>query len=302
MKTFLFIAFCMILLFTPLTKSFAQGVSINTDNSAPDASSILDVKSTTSGMLIPRMTSAQRTGIATPATGLLVYDTDTQSFWFRDATVWKNLLSGTSGWSLSGNVAGSSDFMGTTNNQSLLFKANNLQAGKIDLPLSNTFWGSGAGTSNTSGSNNTANGKNALSSNTTGDQNIAIGTTSLFSNSTGYNNTAIGVSSLFSNTTGYRNTANGAYALYSNTTGTLNTACGEEALYSNSTGFRNSAIGRYALFANTTGFNNTGIGEEALFSNTTGSGNTANGMVSLLSNNSGSSNTVNGSGSMYSNT
>jgi hypothetical protein len=40
---------------------FAQ-VGINTDNSTPDGSAMLDVKSTTKGMLIPRMTSDQRTG------------------------------------------------------------------------------------------------------------------------------------------------------------------------------------------------------------------------------------------------
>ncbi|MEI9946344.1 MAG: hypothetical protein WDN26_19250 [Chitinophagaceae bacterium] len=42
----------------------------------PDASAQLDITSTTKGLLIPRMTAAQRTGIGTPADGLLVYQTD----------------------------------------------------------------------------------------------------------------------------------------------------------------------------------------------------------------------------------
>lgn len=69
----------------------AQNVAINTDGSNADASSILDVKSTTKGMLIPRMTTAQRTAIATPALGLLVFDTDTKTIWAYNGTAWVNL-------------------------------------------------------------------------------------------------------------------------------------------------------------------------------------------------------------------
>ncbi|HET6768220.1 MAG TPA: hypothetical protein VFH08_12495, partial [Chitinophagaceae bacterium] len=51
----------------------AQNVAVNTDGSAAHTSALLDIKSTSKGMLIPRMTTAQRTLIASPATGLLVY-------------------------------------------------------------------------------------------------------------------------------------------------------------------------------------------------------------------------------------
>src|SRR5688500_18360738 len=53
-----------------------QGVAVNTDGSNPHPSAMLDVKSTTGGLLAPRMTSAQRIAIASPATGLIVYQTD----------------------------------------------------------------------------------------------------------------------------------------------------------------------------------------------------------------------------------
>ncbi len=54
----------------------AQSVSVNTTGTEADASSIFDVSSTSKGVLIPRMTSGQRTAIGSPAQGLLVYQTD----------------------------------------------------------------------------------------------------------------------------------------------------------------------------------------------------------------------------------
>jgi len=57
----------------------------------PDASSLLDVSSTTQGMLTPRMTSVQRAAIASPATGLLVYDTTANAFYFYNGTTWTSL-------------------------------------------------------------------------------------------------------------------------------------------------------------------------------------------------------------------
>ena len=84
---------------------FAQSVAINTDGSTANASAILDVKSTTKGMLIPRMTSAERTAIANPAAGLLVYDNETASFWFYKAVGWTELVTGGAGtnyWNTNG--------------------------------------------------------------------------------------------------------------------------------------------------------------------------------------------------------
>ncbi len=55
---------------------FSQNVGINDDGSSPDASAILDVKSTSKGLLIPRMTLTQRNSIINPAKGLFIYQTD----------------------------------------------------------------------------------------------------------------------------------------------------------------------------------------------------------------------------------
>ena len=62
----------MLLLFSSIT--MAQ-VGINTDNSWPAASAMLDVKSTSKGFLPPRMTTAQRNLINSPAAGLTIYNT-----------------------------------------------------------------------------------------------------------------------------------------------------------------------------------------------------------------------------------
>jgi Chaperone of endosialidase/Head domain of trimeric autotransporter adhesin len=80
-------------------------MGINSIGTAPNSSAMLDVSSTTKGLLPPRMTSAQKTAIASPADGLLVFDTNTQSYWFRQSGAWTELPkagSTSNYWSLSG--------------------------------------------------------------------------------------------------------------------------------------------------------------------------------------------------------
>lgn len=78
--------------------SFSQNNNVGIGTLTPDASAMLDVVSTSKGMLVPRMTTAQRTAIAAPANGLLVYDTNFNCF-FYFSTVWTSLcnLSGPTG-------------------------------------------------------------------------------------------------------------------------------------------------------------------------------------------------------------
>ncbi len=75
-----------VLMFAITFAGFAQ-VGIGT--TSPDASSALDITATDKGFLMPRMTTAQRTAIASPAMGLQVFDTDTKSVWINDGTLWK---------------------------------------------------------------------------------------------------------------------------------------------------------------------------------------------------------------------
>jgi hypothetical protein len=78
MKKILPLLFFIIVIQLHLT---AQNVGINATGSRPDPSAMLDVKATDKGMLIPRMTGAQRVAIVSPATGLMVFDTDINSFY-----------------------------------------------------------------------------------------------------------------------------------------------------------------------------------------------------------------------------
>ena len=79
----------------------AQSVGIGTNS--PNASAQLEIASTTKGMLLPRMTFAQRSAITTPATGLLVYQTDLISgFYYFNGTAWTPVSAGSSQWSTSG--------------------------------------------------------------------------------------------------------------------------------------------------------------------------------------------------------
>ncbi|HNY02762.1 MAG TPA: tail fiber protein [Bacteroidales bacterium] len=77
-----------------LTTGGMAQISINTTGTAPAASAMLDVQSQAKGVLFPRMTKAQRTAIASPATGLLVYQTDAPTgypagFYYYNGSVWK---------------------------------------------------------------------------------------------------------------------------------------------------------------------------------------------------------------------
>jgi hypothetical protein len=85
MKTnplFLFICAISTLFFT---ETFSQ-VSINNDGTNPDSSSMLDVKSTSRGMLIPRMSTTERDAISNPATGLLIFCSDNNHFYSNQGT------------------------------------------------------------------------------------------------------------------------------------------------------------------------------------------------------------------------
>ena len=84
MKNFLYLLF---LLGLAPAAAWAQGVGLGIGT--PASSALLDVTSTSKGVLIPRMSTDQRGKIASPANGLLVYDTDTKGFWYYNGAAWQ---------------------------------------------------------------------------------------------------------------------------------------------------------------------------------------------------------------------
>ncbi|KXO00436.1 hypothetical protein LS48_03210 [Aequorivita aquimaris] len=76
-----------IVLFVLLFSASAIQAQVGIGTTNPHASSALDITSTTQGLLLPRMTTAQRNILsATAANSLVVYDTDLKSFYYFDAT------------------------------------------------------------------------------------------------------------------------------------------------------------------------------------------------------------------------
>lgn len=211
-----------------------QGVAINSDGSAPDGTAILDVKSTTKGILIPRMTLAERSSIASPVAGLMVYQTDNYTgFYFFNGSIWFVFDDdGTTVSDIDDNtkmqVEESADEdiirFDIDGTEKMRLKESTLEfvntgksvfigeeAGEVDdeTENSNVFIGYQAGKSNTSGAYNTVSGYKALYSNTTADSNTALGYKALYNNSLGSSNTGIGYEALKNITTGANNTAIG---------------------------------------------------------------------------------------------
>jgi len=266
----------------------AAGIGTTT----PNASSLFEMKSTSKGLLISRMTKNQRDAIAIPATGLLIYQTNsTPGFYYYDGSKWTAVSSKSANQSLS-NLSTTSintslavstgdtfDLGSSGKNWRTLYVDGILINGAANLSTYNHnlyYGGGGSGTGQlntglglatlsnlTTGFYNTAVGDQSLNANTTGNYNVGVGTYSLTSNNTGYDNVAIGAYALNINTNGYSNTATGHEALFQNTSGNSNTANGVGALLQNDNGSNNTAVGLDALAGNISGNYNTGLGENA---------------------------------------
>lgn len=279
----------------------AQNVGIG---AAPDSSAQLDIRSTAKGLLIPSMTQSQMQSIPTPATGLLVFQTDqTSGFYYNAGTPaspsWQPLAppSNLTVWKLTGNSGTNpaTDFVGTADNKPLAFRMNNIPSGGLDSIHASAFLGYAAGNTAATGYGNVAVGKNALSSVSTSNTSVAVGDSALNSFTNGGASVAIGIYTLAQNISGAYNTAFGNFSLYASPA-SGNTATGHQSLSANTQG-NNTAKGHGALAADITGSNNTALGTNALGSGTSSDyqsyGNTAAGAAALAYN-MGGSNTASG--------
>jgi trimeric autotransporter adhesin len=328
--------FVLAVLYLPKTIEAQQNVGIGT--TTPNPFSILDISSSNKGLLIPRMALSSTTTnspVGAFVAGLVIYNTATVSdvtpgYYGCDGSKWVRLANN-SGWSLTGNsgVNSATHFIGTTDNQDVVFRRNNIRAGLIsDGTNANTSFGESALNSANTGRFNTAFGYGVLGSNTSGVGNLGLGVGVLFNNTTGEGNLGLGFQTLLSNTEGNANIGIGTQALLFNKAGTGGIAIGNEAMkninntttpfnntniaigtsalkssttYANNTGLNNIAIGMEAMKNNTSGSNNYSLGHQTLFSNTTGSGNVALGFSSLYHNTDRSSLVGIGDSALYNN-
>ncbi len=136
----LFLVIVFLILLLSGFSAFSQNVGINT--TTPHASSLLELNANDKGLLVPRMTNAQRNLIASPANGLIIFQTDnvgiessglyyydlTLHAWVRFSDQSKDL-----GWRTSGNSGTNSttDFLGTLDAQDLVLRTNNSERMRI---------------------------------------------------------------------------------------------------------------------------------------------------------------------------
>ncbi len=135
-KIVLKILFAGIIILFSQVKTIAQ-VAINDDGSAPNSNAILDIdiSSNNKGILIPRLTSTERTGMTLAASdeGLTVYDETLHRYYYWNGTDWTEMTVQGANWSIDGNsgIDATTNFLGTTDANDLVFKTNNTEVARI---------------------------------------------------------------------------------------------------------------------------------------------------------------------------
>ena len=306
-----------ILLVSALVLSGVSFAQVGINNTAPKATLDVTAKntdgSTAEGFIAPRLTGDQikladaKYGV--DQNGVLVYATagvtatpngktiniTAPGYYYFDGTLnqWVSQSFNANDWHTAGNAGttAGTNFLGTTDDKSLVFKVNNVTSGYIDSNaslLNNAGFGYRSLSSITTSGGNAAFGDGALALQTAGDKkcstcpalptfgaNVAIGSKAMASSVGSLFNTAVGSGALNSMVVGANNVAIGTNALgKANGYDTANnTAVGGTALGNLTTGDQNSAFGLGALQNVSTGQLNIGIGDVVGQTLTTGSRN-----------------------------
>ncbi|HEX5150939.1 MAG TPA: tail fiber domain-containing protein [Parafilimonas sp.] len=321
------------------TNTFPANGAVGIGTTSPNSSSLLEIKSTTKGVLIPRMTKAQRDAIVTPATGLLIYQTNgTTGFYYYNGSAWNAISTKGANASLSNlktptavnvNLLPDGNSIRNLGSSSLKWKDVNLYNLKFNDATTQTT----AFVPYTPGTGISISGTNII--NTTPDKTVAL------SNGTGItvtgaypnftitnskpdktvvlnNGTGISVTGTYPTFTvsstisqGWSLTGNAGTDSSVNFLGTTdahnlvfrvgNLQAGLIEYSTCCSGKRNTAFGLRSLFSNTIGTENTATGYGALYTNISGNNNSAFGKYALFNNNA-DDNTALGFNAMFFNT
>lgn len=82
----------LIVLLSLSMRNVMQAQSVGIGTAVPNSKALLDISSTTKGVLFPRMTTIQRFSITSPPVGLMVYDTDKNEMYHYDGSLWRAML------------------------------------------------------------------------------------------------------------------------------------------------------------------------------------------------------------------
>jgi trimeric autotransporter adhesin len=325
----------LLLLFTSLVtastlaqNTFPATGSVGIGTNTPNAASLLEVKSTTKGILIPRMTITQRNAIVSPVVGLMIFQTNsTPGLYYYSGTAWTAVspLAGANRnlSNLLSPIAFNTNLTPDSNNKRNLgtttltwhngFFGGTLKIGAYTLPSTDGTNGqvlTTNGTGNVSWKTVSGGGGGGSQWTTSGSNifynagNVGIGTATPaykldvagdINLSTGsilreHGRPILKVDTVFQNVfLGTISPTNG---------GTDNTTEGDFTFASNTSGHDNVANGWFALFSNSEGARNIAIGSEAMLSNSTGNDNTAIGQGALFGNTIGQDNTAEGSSAL----
>lgn len=122
MKIRLLVILAVALFFLGFQKAFSQSVGVSSTTITPDADALLELRATNKGLLIPRMTTAQRTtytsnansggGLGAAEDGMTIYNTTTKKYNFWNGTQWVEMASSAGSGFIENQIAGA---QGTAN-------------------------------------------------------------------------------------------------------------------------------------------------------------------------------------------
>ena len=239
------------------TGSLGVNVGIGTTN--PDQSALLDLSSTSKGLLVPRMSGTQRDAIVSPAIGLEIYDTDDNRFYFYTGSAWSTVSTASLVGSTSGVSATVPSWAGVTNETWLGSSAGNGSASTDET----VFLGLSAGGS----------ALNAHDSNFIGSHAGEGATDAAASTFIGYYAGQTATEAYYANFIGWNA---GAGATNANGSTFLGVRAGKDAVNASGSYFVGQDTGRLATNASNSIF----IGEAAGYADTVD--NTSNGGFSIL--------------------